>query len=282
MWVGLTGVIWCLVGIIYSKATASGEGFFPFLVLSTLVFASTIWIATPPTAWDATEVLKVVGVMLSSTVFSQCGFLCLREAMRRGSLAVSWSVSQAAMVWPFIAGLMFFGDSLNGLRIAGMATLLVSLVVLSVTKPKTNNGSREYLFFAFGAFFLIGVAQILTQVPNHLGVSEQALTWRVPAFSFSGLIWLTKCRHTKAETWKSVWKLAVTYGLVVASGQWVFYKAMDLLSKHNSIGLAYPLALGSCIALFTLYTTLVKREKLGVWGIIGICLTILGILFMAK
>ena len=45
-----TGLLWCLVGVVYGKATEKPEGFRLFLALGALCFALSSWGANPPAA----------------------------------------------------------------------------------------------------------------------------------------------------------------------------------------------------------------------------------------
>jgi hypothetical protein len=47
---------------------------------------------------------------------------------------------------------------------------------------------------------------------------------------------------------------------------------MDLLRPAGGVGLVYPFAVGTCILVFSLYSLLILREKIGRAGIFGLIL----------
>ena len=281
----VTGAIWCGVGVAYSRAAEKKEGFHLFLLLSALCFLLTSWGAERPGAAPLPELLTVAALMIPAGLLSQFGFLALCGAMRRGSHGVSWGIAQSAMLCPFAAGILLFGEAATPWRLAGMAILLGSLVPLgwpSCTERAAGRAHRIFLLFAFLAFLLLGAQQTLTLVPNRLpGLGPAALSWRIPLLSLGGLIWIVVVIRRRELGFRSVLPLALLYGVLVAAGQWTMFRAIDLLSHAGAAGVAYPVAIGGCIALFFLYAKWIRGEKTGVTGTAGILLAGLGILLLA-
>ena len=89
------------------------------------------------------------------------------------------------------------------------------------------------------------------------------------------------CFAVQRSGFRSVLPLALLYGVLVAAGQWTMFRAIDLLSHAGAAGVAYPVAIGGCIALFFLYAKWIRGEKTGVMGTAGILLAVLGILLLA-
>ena len=283
-YLGATGFLWSAIGIIFGKA-ANKESFFPFLFLSTVIFVGTTWIFTFPAAAPACEILKVSGLMFPSALAGQLGFLALREAIKRGSLAISWCLAQAAMLWPFLSGTLFLGEPATPERIGGMAIVCIGLPLLAGTqKSVTPEGRRRnpyFLWFAFGAFALIGLQQTLSLIPNRLIQNPEALSWRVPVSSLAGLGWIFFCRRRSPAAWKDSLVPALGYGVLVACGQWTLFRAIDTLSGCAASGIAYPLAVGISIVLLTFYSGMILREKLSRLAATGIAVIICGIILLA-
>ncbi|MBS1371762.1 MAG: hypothetical protein HPZ91_17595 [Lentisphaeria bacterium] len=279
-----TGVVWCCIGIVYGRAAEKKEGFYLFLFLGALFFLLAVWTGAPPQAAPAGAVSAVAAVMVPAGIAGQFGFLALRGAMRRGSHSVSWSIAQSAMLCPFAAGLALFGERATFWRIAGMALLLASLVPLSRSKCDggEREGSRAFLRFAFFAFGLLGLQQTLTLLPNRLpGLDAEALSWRVPLLSFCGLGWIAAVIRRREFRAVGVLPLALLYGILVAAGQWMLFRALDILTQCGAAGIAYPLAVGSSIALFFLYSVLIRGERTGLAGTSGILLAVFGMVLLA-
>ncbi len=279
-----TGVIWGLVGIVYSKAAEKPDGFRLFLAVSSLFFALVIWGTAPPVGAPSLSVLTIAAIMVPAGIMSQLGFLALREAMRRGGHGVSWGIAQSAMLCPFVGGVLFFGEPLSAWRAVGMALLLGALIPLaSASRSSSVTGRRNaFLGFAFLAFALIGLQQTLTLIPNQLSeIGNAALSWRIPLFSLCGLGWFIPALVRRESGFRSILPLALLYGALVAAGQWTVFRAIDLLSGVGAAGIAYPLAIGASLALFFLYSEWVRKEKNGFMGACGILLAVLGMILLA-
>lgn len=294
----LTGFIWSLIGVVYGKATDKSDSFYSFLFLSALFFALTSWFGAPPSPKaELREIGLAAALLIPAGIASQLGFLALREAMRRGNHAVSWSIAQSAMLCPFAAGMIFFGEPLQALRLLGMLILLGSLIPLSwPPKPSATAASAEentsaalpaakhriFLIFALLAFALLGVQQTLTVVPGAvLPGDSPALSWRLPLLSLPGLGWLGAAIWKRERNFRSIIILAVEYGILTTVGQWVLFQALDRLTPEGAAGMAYPLAVGSCILLFFLYSVFIRKERCGKVGAAGIVAAAAGILILA-
>lgn len=281
----ITGLLWCCIGIVYSRVVQKEHGFYLFLFLSGLIFSLTSWSGTTPRPAGLRAVLAVAAVMIPAAAAGQAGFLSLRSAMRRGSHGTSWSIAQSAMLCPFVAGMIFFGECVTWIRIAGMMLLLSSLILLGRSQcgsgaPDAQKGGAVSAFLAFG---LLGLQQTLTLLPNRLpGVTEAALSWRIPLYSLFGLSWIVAVlRFREYRSAAGILMPALLNGALTAAGQWCFFRALDLLAPCGAAGIAYPLAVGSSIALFSLYTEWIRGERTGFVGKFGVLLAVLGMMFLA-
>lgn len=280
----VTGLLWCCIGIVYSRVVQKERGFYLFLFLSALCFSLTSWCGAMPRPAAVRAVLAVAAVMIPAAVAGQFGFLSLRSAMRHGSHGASWSIAQSAMLCPFAAGMIFFGERVTGIRIAGMMLLLSSLILLGRSQGggSAANGRSGFSTPAFLAFGLIGLQQTLTLLPNRMpGVDPAALSWRIPLYSLCGLSWIAAVLRFREYRLAGVLPAALLNGALTAAGQWCFFRALDLLTPCGAAGIAYPLAVGSSIALFFLYTEWIRGERTGFVGRSGVLLAVFGMMFLA-
>ena len=280
----VTGLVWCCIGIVYSRAAQKERGFYLFLFLSAFFFAVMSWCCAAPSPAEVGMVAEIAAIMIPAAAASQLGFLALGRAMRHGSHGVSWSIAQSAMLCPFAAGMFLFGEEVSPLRVAGMILLLASLVPLGRSQcgESAARGGRAFLIPAFLAFGLIGLQQTLTLLPNRIpGVDSAALSWRIPLYSLCGLGWIVAVIRFREFRIPGIALLALLNGALATVGQWTFYRALDLLVECDAAGIAYPLAVGSSVALFFLYTEWIRKERTGPAGMFGVLLAVLGMLLLA-
>jgi multidrug transporter EmrE-like cation transporter len=140
------------VGIIYSNATQDKNDF-NFFMLTNFVFYAIISFGMPflleievireilsthikyipvqplnliPFA----DFIKISILMFFVAFFSIAGFLLLAIAMRKGSHSIAWGIMQSAIIMPFLAGWLIFGDKVNLISIVGMILVIISLSAL--------------------------------------------------------------------------------------------------------------------------------------------------------
>ena len=275
-----TGIVWTLVGILYSHASQrNGGSFVPFMASNSLVFAITAWTVGHPVVAPVREIAATSICALTAAFVGQLGFLALYWAMKRGGHGIAWSLAQSALVVPFLCGVLFFGNRPGLLSYCGVVTILGAVALIGVGSAGAN-GSTNYLYLllSFGAMLLTGISQALTLIPGHLGLTFEALTWRVPFYSLVGLCWWVALfvHHEKCIfSWHGV-----LYGIVVATGQFLLYHASDCLERHNATALAYPVAVGTCILLMRLYSRFARQEHFSFLEAVGLALLITGIVLL--
>ena len=93
--------------------------------------------AAPPEAAPRNEILAVAGVMLPSGFAGLFGFLSMKKAMEYGYHAIGWCIVQSAMLCPFLAGMLWFGDRVTLWRTGGMVLLTASLILLGAAAALT-------------------------------------------------------------------------------------------------------------------------------------------------
>ena len=107
-----TGVVWTLVGILYSRASQRGGGsFVPFMAAYSLVFVLTTWTAGCPVAAPMREVALTGACELAAAFFGQLGFLALYLAMGWVALLIiypMWLHMPHAAFWWILAEGVFY------------------------------------------------------------------------------------------------------------------------------------------------------------------------------
>lgn len=281
-----TGFFWCAVGIFYSKAAEAKDSFFSFMLISFLCTFTFVLATAFPSPAPLKQTIAVCGIMAGAGISGILGFFALRNAMLCGHHGIAWCTAQAAMVCPFAAGSLIFHDRTAFSQYAGMGLLGTSLILLAAAKQTgkrtVENDKKRFCFRSISAFLLIGMQQTLSMLPLRFPwIGEDALTWRVPATVFCGILWVVPVLKTGEFHLKKSWKNALGYGFSAACGQLCVYQAIDRMHSAGSIGAVYPPACGICIAFFFLYCRLFRKEKSGFYGIAGVTVLILGILLFA-
>ena len=279
-----TGVLWALVGVVFGSAPSDRDRMFSFFALYQLLFAAFVWIAQPPTAAPAGEVLRLAALMVPSGAMEIAAFLLLKLAMGRGSQGIAWSFSQSAMAVSFVCSVVFLGNPSTAPQWTGLALTLVALALFAKDKPSTGAASNDALYWrlVLGAFALIGAGQFQRLLPEYAGFSDATLTWRLPLMSPIGAVfWVSACAVKRI--WKPwlVWKVSFACAAVVTLGQICFFAATKAAYPLGITSRVVPVAIGTCILLFALWCRFVRHERMSWAGWLAVAADIGGIALLS-
>lgn len=282
----LTGVMWTGVGICFSAVARRGIDFISFMLVYALFMSAMAWAIFPDYAnIDQVSVrdwLLLAGTMLPYGFLGMMGFWAVRTAMRSGHNGVVWALAQSAMLFPFLFGIVAFGERYGYVAWIGFILLATGILMLALLrKSESHNYNNRWIAMAFLAFVLIGVSQIFSMLPNRFELSPVAQTLRVPLMIAPGLLWAVPvlCRRRPVE--RRILLFAAAYAVLVISGQFSVFRALDAMSRAGSVALVYPLAIGVSIILFFLYSRVVVKEKASVPMVAAVIALVSGIFLMS-
>ena len=310
------GLVWMVVGIIYSNATKDKSQFNLFM-LNTVIFGAIIAFLLPyigsfeviqeiiPVKYMPVKPLskipwsdlgKLALLTVPSNLSGFAGFFILSYAMRMGAHSVAWGIMQSAIVLPFLTGWLILGDNVKAGNLCGMLIIILSLVILvcgkvastdkSAGKSENSSNVKNFLIFTFLAFLCTGIQQSCTLLPNKADIifpgtepfTEAVLAWRIPLGSLGSLvIWTIVSLLAKVKFSFGQLKNSLIYAIVVFSGQTLFYVAVDILSNYKLSGVVYPLAIGCCIVSFSIFCVIFRNEKLNILEKVGLGVMVLGL-----
>jgi multidrug transporter EmrE-like cation transporter len=212
----------------------------------------------------------------------------MQQALRRGHHAATWTIGQSALIFPYLAGVALWSDPIAARKTAGVGLILVSLGALGLAKRRAGDNApaarRDYLWLTLAVLTMLGLGthQALSTWPSHWAGWSDAARLRVPLLATGATVGYVAA-SVAMRRWPG--RLELLLGALLAAqavpGQWLLYKAMDHLSPYGMTGLAYPLAVGTCILCFVAYSLLVLKEKLTAFHVAGLALGVAGIGLMA-
>lgn len=296
----VVGLSWTLVGIVLGNAPKKGIPpevliFFGsavptlvgLIVLHTGVLGTVNWFSKAA-FWG----IFYYGL---SAVFNFFMMHLLSLTMQRGPNGIVWSITQSGMVVTFLCGIIFKGDIVTWVRIAGMVVLLAALLLLGLARDNhIKNNDRTWVWMAFGCFLLCGInqtfAMLATYVPEvrddfngvarsvvlNGGAMLPALCWNIASKRREFLKQLNGCICNK-YLWIYV---AIQQGFGLIAAYFIQFRCFDYLSAHNLGSAAYPILVASCLLGFAVYSTCVLREKSSLVQKAGMVLCILGIILI--
>jgi drug/metabolite transporter (DMT)-like permease len=234
----------------------------------------------PPGGWT------LMGVMLAAGVVNAFGILALQRAMRKGHHGITWAIGQSAMIVPFLAGVLIFGEPPAAVRLAGVGAVLASLAAFGYAREDGARGrppskSWSWFLMALAALGILGVQQSLTSLPSHMPALTDTARLRIP-FMFLGnaAIILALWRRDGGRPSRLTLALALVGVVIGVPGSLALIRGLDLLAGGSMASLAFPVAVGSCVLSFAAYSALVLRETFTRWHVAGMAVGLTGMILL--
>ncbi len=290
------GASWCVVGIVFEDAPRRGvqTGLLQFVnsalsvLLSSAIFCCFLNLSD---SGSLPLVLLTCGTYALSGIFNFCALQAMGAGMKCGPAGIVWAIMQSALIFPFLCGIILFGQTLTVPGLFGFLLLCSALIFFAQTKNRENNpkASGPWLFYAFLALSIIAVQQCLATLPSYfpeartvspvlrsLGMSGGVL------IAAAGNILIQRLRGSIRfpdffAGLRNHWVYA--YSIVMQCFFLFFaylflYPGLDAMTNAGAGSLSYPLMVGSCISVFSIYSLIRLKEKLtGIQiAALGLCL----------
>ena len=186
------GVLWAAVGALFGYAPVEKDRLISFFALnSTIYFLFSTFSLSLPAKGEELWILALL--MVPAAIAELAGFWVLKQAMNQGCQGIAWAIIQSSMVIPFLGALFLPGNSATVVQLVGIVLLFAGVGCLAGEKQRRNR-------------------------PSEFG-SEHS-------FALTGLVWWNVwAAARKKYLLRRVWQVALCYGLTVALGQFVFYRA---------------------------------------------------------
>lgn len=285
----VTGIIWAFLGLLLSQVVKRKLAVVAVLEAAFLLSTVVAWALL--VNWSALRggpgprVLEAAGLQFIGGVLTAGGYLAMQRAMQTGHHGAVWTIGQCAMVFPFLAAVLVFGERPKVLQELGVGLIVLSLVLLGLSKPRAGQGQggtgSAWLSWALLTFLLLGGVQVLASVPSHWKGWTDAAGLRTPAYltgATLGYLATRLFRRSGGPT--NVWRWAVPYGAGVVVGLITIFASLDQMARVQRVGLVYPISIGVCIAGFAVYTALVLRERSAL-SLSGIAAAVAGIALLS-
>jgi len=284
----LTGMVWGGIGVVLSLAVRKRLNVLPFMAAANALASVGAWMFLvkwgPLLDGRVEHPLSLVLLLSMAGIAATIGMLFLLKAMDAG--AAAWTVGQSAMVIPFLAGVLFWGEPLRMGGACGLAAILASLLAFAGARPSdTGDGAtpnRRWLLQALLALVFLGAQQTLSSIPSSWEGWKDSAELRGPLILTAGalpLLFLVIRRRLWPE--RDAWWLAGLYAGLGIAGNLLLFAAMDSLRTEGRLALVFPLALGTCIVLVALCDIVLWKRRPCRFAWIGIALGTLGVILLA-
>ncbi|MCU0643916.1 MAG: hypothetical protein MUC94_06610 [bacterium] len=286
----LTGLIWCANGIIFSYAARRSLDFVSIMVIATFLGSALCWIflSEPHMILNGTAVRfgDLAVTMISSGILGTVGVILMQRAMRRGHHGIVWTISQFALIVPFLFGVIVFHEPTTLLKNLGLFFVLASFLAFGLGQSQSQRQQDKSFRFWFPmtlvAFFILGIHQSITLIPGYWKNWDDVANLRGSLINTGFFIsYLIAIIFSARLPNRAEIKLGLVSGIFVFISPITLFGSMDLLKKANLLSMVYPLAVGICIIAFIIYSALFLKEKSSFSTLAGIVAGIAGLMLIS-
>ena len=308
----LTGICWTIVGITFSQAAQ--RGLHPAIMCLFHGFGVSVitagWIN-----WQGinTHTLPTLATCMTiAGIASTGGMIALQNAMRHGNHSTSWAIMQMGLICPFVVAVVFHGETPGIGPWAGLGVIVLSLFLLTEKKSNQQTSfTHAWIIWVAAAWICTGLQQISFQWPSfalqQFSIGEKSFidpgAIRIPIFMFISALTalffycLTASRQRQQDSaqeskptaqatnqqanWRIVGALSAISIAANIIGQPAMAASSDYLAASSAGGIAFPIAIASCITLFTFYSMAFRREKMYSRMAVGLACCLTGALLLS-
>ncbi len=284
------GLMWSSVGILSSTIARKGYDFLGIRIRVTSVATLIGWVCFP--RWtelpsvNLGEHLDLALLLIPAAMIGGLGIFLINQAMRRGHNGACWTLSQSAMIVPFVISLLFWGEALTLGKTLGILLSLGAIISFGKDQqgqPHSDEAFRIGWFpLAALAFFCLGVQQTLMILPSRYESLADPLALRTPLL-LTGIYFINQLLYwiQGGHPGKRPLPMMLYWCCIAVCSQGIIFLGIDRLEAHNAAGIAFPIAISACVLGFALYSLLILRENSSLLQKAGMCCGVVGIVVMS-
>lgn len=287
MWQGfllaiLTGFTWTAIGVVLSRCAKKNFDVIAYSLAQTgfgTLFTALCYVRFGRIVWR--ELLLLLALVGTGAVVNSIAQMVVRQAMSRGNHGPVWAISQAALVIPFLAGVVLWGNTGSAGQWLGTGLIAGGILIPVAEKFRSQ---RSGLLPTLLAFLLFGVVQTLYAAPSQIPDFHDLAGLRPTLVSLGGFAgW---CIVLSARRARPVWNpptlgLALFMALLSLVSLKIFFLGLDQLSRAGLGNVGIPLIVGANILGFEFYSRAVLRERPSKPEAAGIAMVLAGIIATA-
>ena len=226
--------------------------------------------------------LSPAGFGLSAT-FSVCYVLTnalYQASLAYGPFSLSAMLSSMGLLVTVVMNLLLWHESLTALRVAGVACMLVVIVMTGLGRRQGKLSLRWFLL-SLGAMVTNGLCGVTQKAYQMLEGAPNSSAFNFWSFLFAGFIYLCVSLLCRAEPLPAPSRRP--YALCTLSvGVTTVVANLFMLRSLNHIPsvVAYPVMQGSLVALIALCSLVIYREKLTPRTLVSLLVSIAGIVLL--
>ena len=218
-----------------------------------------------------------------SAAFSVC--YVLTNALYLASLAcgpfsLSAMLSSMGLLVTVVMNLLLWHESLTALRVAGVACMLVVIVMTGLGRSE-GKLSLKWFLLSLGAMVTNGLCGVTQKAYQMLDASPAPAAFNLWSFLFAGAIYLAislarRAQSLPASSKNSYALCTLSVGVTTVVANLFMLRSLGYIPSV----VAYPVMQGSLVSLIALCSLILYREKLTPKTLVSLLVSIAGIVLL--
>ncbi len=229
--------------------------------------------ATPSKSWFWLSL--AFGVLLIA------GFNLFGQSTRRAGMTITAMAGRLSLVIPVSLGLIFFGEAVYSLKIAGIALALLSFYLI-LRKEEKGRSPMRLMIYPILLFLVGGSGDSLMKTAQYFYLAGDTAHFLTFAFSISFILSIFQVLFQKKPGKGFTDWQTIAGGILLGILNW--YSTLFMLRGIGTfdISMFLPVVNVSIVALSALAGTFLFHEKLSRINLAGLVLAVLAIVFLAR
>lgn len=160
--------------------------------------------------------------------------------------------------------------------------------VFALAREHTEEGQshqvpRSWFPLALATLVILGAGQVFTSLPSNIPALADTARLRMPLLYLgNGAILVAQWHRQGGRPSRPTLILAVIGVAIGFTSMFSLFRGLDLLAGCQMLSLGFPIAVGSCITLFALYSAIALREPFTRRHLAGLVLGLTEIVLLAS
>ena len=191
---------------------------------------------------------------------------------------------QVSIIIPFVSSVIIWGETPGLTSWCGVGCILASIALFARKYSPADNPShnRLWLPLAFFTFLICGLTQLLMCIAPHWADWTDSAHVRVPILLTAGtIVHVLIMFIKKIRIAPRMLPLCLAWTIQALVSFLLLFKCLDIMAKFGLVGIIYPLAVGTSIAGFSIYSHIHLREMYTRTTMAGLSVAIIGVILIA-
>lgn len=283
----LLGLAWTLVAVGMSRVARQQQPIFAFYAAGYGLAALVAWVVFANwgelLAGNVARALPTVLWAMFGGAATAISSALLVAAMRRGPKGITWTFGQSAMVMPYTAGIVIWGENPGWPGWPGIVAIITALVFFG-WRRQGDVADRQpgWLPLVLITFTILGLAQTSFGVMSRWDGWQDTAGIRSPvALTTSFLVHLMTSTVRRQRPRRSMFVPLIIWATGALGAYFLAFKSLDLLATYDLAAIVYPVGVATSMAVFCLYSVLFLGEKMSRRRLTGLLLALTGVVFLA-